>query len=86
MLKAGGLSLEEVARATLSTVGAVKQKSHRAYERLRKLLEIRGEAGLDGGAQQIVMIFIMRSMQHPCHVKPRNTREDASAARNSSVR
>src|SRR6266478_5488058 len=39
MLKAGGLSLEEVARATSSTVGAVKQKAHRAYERLRKLLQ-----------------------------------------------
>ena len=38
MLKVGGLSLEEVARATSSTVGAVKQKAHRAYERLRKLL------------------------------------------------
>ncbi len=38
MLKVGGLSLEEVARATSCTVGAVKQKAHRAYERLRKLL------------------------------------------------
>src|SRR5437899_9293659 len=38
MLKVGGLSLEEVARATSSTVGAVKQKAHRAYDRLRKLL------------------------------------------------
>jgi RNA polymerase sigma-70 factor (ECF subfamily) len=38
MLKAGGLSLEEVARATSSTVGAVKQKAHRAYGRLRQLL------------------------------------------------
>jgi RNA polymerase sigma-70 factor (ECF subfamily) len=35
MLKAGGLSLEEVARATSWTVGAVKQKASRAYERLR---------------------------------------------------
>jgi RNA polymerase sigma-70 factor (ECF subfamily) len=39
MLKVGGLSLEEVARATSSTVGAVKQKAHRAYERLRQLLQ-----------------------------------------------
>jgi RNA polymerase sigma-70 factor (ECF subfamily) len=39
MLKAGGLSLEEVARATSSTVGAVKQKASRAYERLRTLLQ-----------------------------------------------
>jgi RNA polymerase sigma-70 factor, ECF subfamily len=46
MLKVGGLSLDEVARATSSTVGAVKQKAHRAYEKLRKLLEIRPEGGL----------------------------------------
>lgn len=39
MLKVGGLSLEEVARATSSTVGAVKQKAHRAYSRLRRVLE-----------------------------------------------
>ena len=43
MLKAGGLSLEEVARATSSTVGAVKQKAHRAYERLRSLLHTQAE-------------------------------------------
>ena len=39
MLKAGGLSLEEVARATSCTVGAVKQKARRPYERLRRLLQ-----------------------------------------------
>lgn len=39
MLKVNELSLEEVARATSSTVGAVKQKAHRAYQRLRCLLE-----------------------------------------------
>lgn len=38
MLKLGGLSLQEVACATSSTVGAVKQRAHRAYERLRKAL------------------------------------------------
>jgi len=38
MLKVNGLSLEEIARATSSTVGAVKQKAHRAYQRLRLLL------------------------------------------------
>jgi RNA polymerase sigma-70 factor (ECF subfamily) len=38
MLKVAGLSLEQVAEATSSTVGAVKQKAHRAYERLRILL------------------------------------------------
>jgi len=37
----GGLTLEEVARATSSTVGAVKQRAHRAYERLRGLLQVR---------------------------------------------
>ena len=39
LLKVNGLSIEEVARATSSTVGAVKQKAHRAYERLRTLLQ-----------------------------------------------
>ena len=38
MLKISGLSLEEVARATSSSVGSVKQKAHRAYEKLRILL------------------------------------------------
>jgi RNA polymerase sigma-70 factor (ECF subfamily) len=51
MLKVGGLTLEEVARATSSTVGAVKQKAHRAYERLRKLLAIQAEDGAKGAAQ-----------------------------------
>ena len=51
MLKVGGLSLEEVARATSSTVGAVKQKAHRAYERLRQLLPVHAEGELTGGAQ-----------------------------------
>ncbi len=36
MLKVSGMSLEEVARATSSSVGSVKQKAHRAYETLRK--------------------------------------------------
>jgi RNA polymerase sigma-70 factor (ECF subfamily) len=38
MLKIAGMSLEEVARATSSSVGSVKQKAHRAYERLREPL------------------------------------------------
>src|SRR3984957_19624939 len=38
MLKVTGMSLEEVARATSSSVGSVKQKAHRAYERLRERL------------------------------------------------
>jgi RNA polymerase sigma-70 factor, ECF subfamily len=51
MLKVGGLTVEEVAGATSSTVGAVKQKAHRAYERLRKLLPMREEEGAKGAAQ-----------------------------------
>jgi RNA polymerase sigma-70 factor (ECF subfamily) len=39
MLKVSGMSLAEVARATSSTVGAIKQKAHRAYEKLRLVLE-----------------------------------------------
>ncbi len=39
MLKVTGMSIEEVARATANTVGSVKQKAHRAYEKLRRLLE-----------------------------------------------
>lgn len=38
MLKVSGMSLKDVAKATSSTVGAVKQKAHRAYEKLRGLL------------------------------------------------
>jgi len=39
MLKVSGMTLEEVARATSSTVGSVKQKAHRAYAKLRELLQ-----------------------------------------------
>lgn len=39
MLKVLGMTVEEVARTTATTTGAVKQKAHRAYETLRKLLE-----------------------------------------------
>jgi RNA polymerase sigma-70 factor, ECF subfamily len=38
MLKVAGMSLEEVARATSSSVGSVKQKVHRAYKKLREKL------------------------------------------------
>jgi len=41
MLKVSGMSLEEVALATSSTVGAVKQKAHRAYLALRRALQER---------------------------------------------
>jgi RNA polymerase sigma-70 factor (ECF subfamily) len=47
MLKGCGMTLEEVARATSSTVGAVKQKAHRAYVCLRKTLnEVAGRRQL----------------------------------------
>ncbi len=42
MLKISGLTLEEVARATSSSVGSVKQKAHRAYDKLRELLTSAG--------------------------------------------
>ena len=45
MLKVNDMSIEEVAHATASTIGAVKQDAHRAYERLRRLFE-RGPSGL----------------------------------------
>ena len=44
MLKITGMSLEEVARATASSVGSVKQKAHRAYNKLRELLTASGFA------------------------------------------
>lgn len=49
MLKVLGMTVEEVARTTASTTGAVKQKAHRAYEKLRKLLE-----GERPGGQKVV--------------------------------
>ena len=48
MLKVAGMSLEEVARATSSSVGSVKQKAHRAYEKLRgklSVIELRKQRG-----------------------------------------
>jgi RNA polymerase sigma-70 factor (ECF subfamily) len=38
MVKVAGMSLEEVARATSSSVGSVKQKVHRAYKTLRQTI------------------------------------------------
>jgi RNA polymerase sigma-70 factor (ECF subfamily) len=52
MLKVNGLSVEEVARATASTVGAVKQKVHRAYERLRALLQETAPEQARGGEER----------------------------------
>jgi RNA polymerase sigma-70 factor (ECF subfamily) len=51
MLKVAGMSLEEVARATSSSVGSVKQKAHRAYESLRERL------GGMGGAKGVREVF-----------------------------
>ena len=42
LLKVAGLSLEETARATGSTIGSVKQKAHRAYRKLREMLAAQG--------------------------------------------
>ncbi|MDQ2842788.1 MAG: RNA polymerase sigma factor [Acidobacteriota bacterium] len=42
MLKVAGLSLEEVARATGTSTGAVKQRAHRAYKTLRQMLTPKG--------------------------------------------
>jgi RNA polymerase sigma-70 factor, ECF subfamily len=42
MLKVSDMSLEEVARATSSSVGSIKQKAHRAYAKLRELIETEG--------------------------------------------
>ncbi|MGA2351051.1 MAG: RNA polymerase sigma factor [Terracidiphilus sp.] len=42
MMKVAGMSLEEVARATSSTVGSVKQKVHRAYKKLRGTMNAAG--------------------------------------------
>jgi RNA polymerase sigma-70 factor (ECF subfamily) len=42
MLKVAGMSLEEVARATSSSVGSVKQKAHRAYRKLRETMSAKG--------------------------------------------
>jgi RNA polymerase sigma-70 factor (ECF subfamily) len=43
MLKVSDMSMEEVARATSSTVGAIKQKAHRAYAKLREIIEKEGQ-------------------------------------------
>jgi RNA polymerase sigma-70 factor (ECF subfamily) len=42
MLKISGMSIEEVARATSSSPGSVKQKAHRAYQKLRTILSAPG--------------------------------------------
>ncbi len=49
MLKVEGMSLEEVARATSSSVGSVKQKVHRAYKKLRQTIGAAGSRKLRSG-------------------------------------
>ena len=51
MLKVAGMSLEEVARATSSTVGSVKQKVHRAYKKLRETINAARFRESQGGGQ-----------------------------------
>lgn len=45
MLKVGGMSVREVARATGSTSAAVKQKAYRAYQAVRRALGVKQEQG-----------------------------------------
>jgi RNA polymerase sigma-70 factor (ECF subfamily) len=47
MLKVTGMTLEEVARATSSSIGSVKQKAHRGYQKLGEMLSALG-FGHDG--------------------------------------
>jgi len=49
MLKVLNMSLEEVARATSSSIGSVKQKAHRAYTKLRERLTGMGFSRVDLG-------------------------------------
>jgi len=49
MLKVSEMTLEQVARATSSSVGSVKQKAHRAYEKLREALLDLGFGKTAGG-------------------------------------
>jgi RNA polymerase sigma-70 factor (ECF subfamily) len=53
MLKVSGMSIEEVAMATSSSIGSVKQKAHRAYDTMRKAfagLRSTGRGGAGGAA------------------------------------
>jgi RNA polymerase sigma-70 factor, ECF subfamily len=49
LLKVEGLSLEDVARATSTSVGSVKQKAHRAYRKLREQMSVLGVRTSRGG-------------------------------------
>jgi RNA polymerase sigma-70 factor, ECF subfamily len=54
MLKVSGMSLEEVARATASSVGSVKLKAHRAYAKLRAVLKRQGSGSPWEGGEDVV--------------------------------
>lgn len=54
MLKVSGMSLEDVARATESSVGSVKLKAHRAYEKLRAALKPQGSRSPTRRADDVV--------------------------------
>ncbi len=49
MLKVGGMSVEDVARATESTAPAVKQKAYRAYQAVRRALGLKNDRGEGSG-------------------------------------
>ncbi len=51
MLKIAGMTLEEVARATSSSIGSVKQKAHRGYQKLGEMLLALGFGG--AGARKV---------------------------------
>lgn len=51
MLKVSGMSLEEIARATGSSAGAVKQKVYRACETLRRAFGVKTGQGEGGEAR-----------------------------------
>ena len=44
MLKISGMTIEEVALATSASAGSVKQKAHRAYEKLREVFSRRARS------------------------------------------
>jgi RNA polymerase sigma-70 factor, ECF subfamily len=48
-MKVAGMSLEEVARATSTSVGSVKQKVHRAYRNLRDRIAMGPKKESSGG-------------------------------------
>jgi RNA polymerase sigma-70 factor (ECF subfamily) len=48
MMKVAGMTLEEVGRATSSSIGSVKQKVHRAYSKLRDSMEAMVNKGPGG--------------------------------------